>query len=120
MSEQNVPESPQGSPEISMEEFMKCDLRIAQIIRAEAHPNADRLLKLQIDLGTEQRQIVAGIASAYKPEELIGLRIAVVTNLKAVKLRGEWSHGMLLAASAPGTIALLSPVREVPPGSVIK
>ena len=108
------------APEVTIEEFMKLDLRIARVTLAEPHPNADRLVKLQIDLGGEERKIVAGIASQYKPEELVGLQIAVVANLKPVKLRGEWSHGMLLAASSAETIALLSPDREIPAGTPIK
>ena len=106
--------------EVAIEDFLKLDLRIARVAHAEPHPNADRLLKLRIDLGGEERQIVAGIASEYKPEELVGQLIAVVVNLKPVKLRGELSQGMLLAASDSGTIALLSPNRDVPPGSPIK
>lgn len=106
--------------EITIEDFLKLDLRIARVAHAEPHPNADRLLKLKIDLGGEERQIVAGIAADYKPEDLVGRLIAVVANLKPVKLRGEWSHGMLLAASSAETIALLSPNRDVPPGSPVK
>ena len=88
-------------PEVTIDEFSRFDLRIALIVSAEPHPNADRLLKLQIDIGTEERQIVAGIAESYRPEELIGMSIAVVVNLKPAKLRGEWSQGMLLAAGGP-------------------
>jgi methionyl-tRNA synthetase len=120
MNEQNGAHPPQEPVEIDIEDFMKCDLRIARVIQAEAHPNADRLLKLQIDLGGEKRQIVAGIASEYQPEDLVGRSIVVVANLKPVKLRGEWSHGMLLAASSSATIALLSPIKDVPPGSRVK
>jgi methionyl-tRNA synthetase len=119
MGEEKDPKGTDDRPEIGIEDFQKLDLRIAQVVRAEAHPNADRLLRLQIDIGGEERQIVAGIASAYRPDELVGLRIAVVTNLKPVKLRGEWSQGMLLAASDAETLALLSPTRDVPPGSRI-
>ena len=106
--------------EITIEDFLKLDLRIARVAHAEPHPNADRLLKLRIDLGGEERQIVAGIASAYQPEELVGRLIAVVANLKPVKLRGEWSQGMLLAASSEGAVSLLSPDQEIPPGSAVK
>ena len=73
--------------EVAIEDFLKLDLRIARVAHAEPHPNADRLLKLRIDLGGEERQIVAGIASEYKPEELVGQLIAVVVNLKPVKRR---------------------------------
>ena len=117
MNEETKPT--QGKPEISMEEFARLDLRIARIVSVQPHPNADKLLKFAIDLGGEQRQIVAGIAPYYKPEELEGRLIVVVTNLKPAKLRGEWSHGMLLAASGPDTVAVLVPMREVPPGSIV-
>ncbi len=86
-------------PEITFDDFMKLDLRVATIVEAEPHPNADRLLKLQVDLGEEKRQICAGIKEFYDPENLIGKQIVVVTNLAPRKIRGEISNGMLLAAS---------------------
>jgi methionyl-tRNA synthetase len=106
-----------GKPEVGIDVFAKLDLRIARVLRVEPHPNADRLLKIQIDLGGEERQIVAGIAEHHTPADLEGRLIPVVANLKPVKLRGEWSHGMLLAASGPETVTVLTPMREVPPGS---
>jgi methionyl-tRNA synthetase len=109
----------QGKEMIGIEEFQKLDLRIARILRAEQHPNADRLLKIQITLGDEERQIVAGIAPYYTPEELEGKLIPVLTNLKPVKLRGEWSHGMLLAASSEEKVEVLTSMREIAPGSPI-
>ena len=115
MSEENA----RRPAEIGIEEFGRVDLRVARVIRAEPHPNAERLLKLAVDLGGEERQIVAGIASRYKPEDLEGRLIVVVANLKPVTLRGEESRGMLLAASGGGEIAVLSPIREVPPGSAV-
>jgi methionyl-tRNA synthetase len=107
-------------PEVGIEEFLRLDLRVARVVRVEPHPNAEKLLKIIIDLGTEERQIVAGIAPYYKPEDLEGRSIVVVANLKPAKLRGEISQGMLLAASGPETVAVLTPVREVPPGSVVR
>ncbi len=74
------------------------DLRVARVLEARDHPNADRLLVMEIELGTEQRQIVAGIVGHYEPQELVGLPIVVVANLQPAKLRGEISQGMLLAA----------------------
>lgn len=109
-----------GTPQIGIDEFARLDLRVARILQADRHPNAEKLLRLQIDLGGEQRQIVAGIASHYEPDDLVGRSIVVVANLKPAKLRGEWSHGMLLAASGPDTISVLTPMRDVPPGSRIK
>lgn len=85
------------------------DLRVAEVVEARSHPNADRLLVLDIDLGAETRQIVAGIVGQYEPEDLPGLRIVVVSNLKPARLRGETSEGMLLAAEdEDGRLGLLT------------
>jgi tRNA-binding protein len=83
------------------------DLRVARVERARSHPNADRLLVLDIDLGDEKRQIVAGIAAHYHPDDLAGLHIVVVANLLPARLRGEVSQGMLLAAQNDDTLGLL-------------
>ncbi len=106
--------------EITIDDFAKIDLRVAKIIQAQQHPNADRLLKLQVQVGPEQRQIVAGIAEHYKPEELVGKEIVIVANLKPAKLRGELSQGMLLAASSDDQLALITPEREIPSGGRVK
>ncbi|MBM3286540.1 MAG: methionine--tRNA ligase subunit beta [Candidatus Eisenbacteria bacterium] len=111
------PQSPK--PEITIEDFAKLDLRTARILRVEPHPNADKLLKMAIDIGGEERQIVAGIAPYYRSEDLLGKSIVVVANLKPVKLRGEWSHGMLLAASGGDRVVVLAPASEIPPGSPV-
>lgn len=105
---------------IPIDLFAKVDLRIATVLQVEPHPNADRLLKLQIDLGSERRQLVAGIASHYRPEDLIGKQIVVVANLKPAKLRGELSQGMLLAASDADGVAILTPERAMAPGSQVR
>jgi methionyl-tRNA synthetase len=84
---------------ITIDDFAKIDLRVAQIVVAERIPKADKLLRLEVDLGTERRQILSGIAEFYTPEELIGKRIAIIANLAPRKMRGLESHGMLLAAS---------------------
>lgn len=107
------------SEEINIEDFAKLDLRIARVVRVEAHPNADKLLKIAIDLGYEERQIVAGIAPYYEAQDLVGKLIAVVTNLKPVKLRGELSQGMLLAATGSDRITVLTPMNDVEPGSKV-
>ena len=104
---------------IAIEEFSRLDLRVARVAAAERHPKADRLLKLQVELGGETRQIVASIAGSYAPEELVGRLIGVVANLKPARLRGEVSQGMLLAASDGEVISLLSPDRPVPPGAQV-
>jgi methionyl-tRNA synthetase len=87
-------------PTIAIDDFVKIDLRVAQIVVAERIPKADKLLRLEVDLGYEKRQILSGIAEWYTPEELIGRRIVVIANLAPRKMRGLESHGMLLAASA--------------------
>jgi len=97
-------ESPQEHPEDNMDQSQDTtpppvpDLRVARVVEARDHPNADRLLLMEVDLGTEQRQIVAGIVGHYELEELQGLPIVVVANLQPATLRGEESQGMLLAA----------------------
>ncbi|MEM6259701.1 MAG: methionine--tRNA ligase subunit beta [Planctomycetota bacterium] len=109
---------------IQYDDFAKLDLRVATITEAQAHPNADRLLKLQVDLGTEQRQICAGVKAFYDPENLVGKQIIIVANLAPRKIRGEESNGMLLAASvmedeALQDVVLLAPGKGVPAGSTV-
>jgi tRNA-binding protein len=104
---------------ISIEDFRKLDLKIATVKAAEPHPNADRLMVLQVDLGSEQRQICAGIREHYAPEELVGKQIVVVANLETAKLRGMESQGMLLAASDDGRIIVLTPEKSVMPGAKV-
>ena len=114
----------QVKPTIAYDDFAKLDLRIATVVAAEPHPNADRLLKLQLDLGDHQRQICAGIRADYDPQELVGSQIVVVVNLEPRKIRGEISNGMLLAASvtqddAVKQVTVLRPSRPTPPGSPV-
>jgi methionyl-tRNA synthetase len=112
-------------PTIPFDDFVKLDLRVATITAAEPHPNADRLLKLQIDLGTEQRQILAGVKAYHQPESLVGRQIVVVANLAPRDIRGETSDGMLLAASVEDDadqltdVVLLGPGKPVPPGASV-
>ncbi|MDF2902831.1 MAG: methionyl-tRNA ligase [Bacillus sp. (in: firmicutes)] len=108
------------SEEISIDDFMKVDLRVAEVLHAEAIPKADKLLKLQLDLGYEQRQVVSGIAKFYKPEDLVGRKVICVTNLKPVKLRGELSQGMILAGSQEGMLSLATVDQTLPNGSRVK
>ncbi len=118
---------PSAKPEITFEDFARVDLRIARVVAAEPHPNADRLLKLQLDDGSgTPRQICAGIREQYTPEELVGKHIVIVANLAPRKIRGEESRGMLLAASdapkggdAPRSVVVLTPMKEIAPGSVV-
>lgn len=109
---------------ITYDDFAKLDLRVATIVEAEAHPNADRLLKLQIDLGSEKRQICAGVKAFYDPADLVGKQIIVVANLAPRKIRGEESNGMLMAASvldgeSVSDVVLLAPSKPVPAGSTV-
>ncbi len=93
---------------ISIDEFAKIELKTAEVIQAERVEGTDKLLKLQIKIGDEMRQIVAGIAEFYGEEELVGKMIVVITNLKPAVIRGIESNGMLLAASSDGSIVLVS------------
>lgn len=107
--------------EITIDEFAKVQLKLAKVIEAEKLKNADKLLKLKVDLGGEERQLVAGIAQHYQPEDLVGKRIVVVANLKPAKLRGELSQGMLLAAvDDQGRTAVLTVEEDLPAGSTVR
>ena len=113
-------------PEISYDDFVKLDLRVVRIIKAEPHPNADRLLRLQVDDGSgTPRQICAGIRGHYEPQELVGRSIIIAANLAPRKIRGEESRGMLLAASdlskgeGERSVILLTPMSDIEPGSTV-
>lgn len=97
-----APAQPATDSRISIEDFMKVDLRVARVTAAERVPNSRKLVKLQVDVGSESRTLVAGIAEAYEPEALVGRLIAIVANLKPAKLMGIESNGMVLAASPEG------------------
>ena len=117
-SKQDKQKESQSEGEISIDDFVKIQLRVAKVLAAEAVPKADKLLKLKIDLGDEQRELVSGIAKQYKPEELIGKHVIVVANLKAAKIRGVVSHGMVLAASDADSLKLVTV--DMPVGSVVR
>jgi methionyl-tRNA synthetase len=107
--------------EITIEEFSRVDLRVGTIRKAEAHPNADRLVVLSVDIGEpSERQLVAGIRAAYDVRTLVGRQIVVVANLKPAMLRGVESRGMLLAASDPDGLAVVAPERRFAPGTKVK
>src|ERR1039457_3311847 len=111
----------QESQQISIDDFVKVDLRVAQILVAERVPKADKLLRLEVDLGYEKRQILAGIAQFYEPEKLVGRKIVIVANLAPRMMRGLESNGMLLAASLPdGAPVLAGFLEEVPLGARLK
>jgi tRNA-binding protein len=105
---------------ITYEDFKKLEIRTAKILDAKPHPNADRLYIVDIDLGTEKRQIVAGIRNHYEIGQLIGKNIAVITNLEPALIRGVESNGMLLAASNNTDLSILTLDKDILPGSVIK
>jgi methionine--tRNA ligase beta chain len=106
---------------IGIEQFQAIELRVATVLAAEAHPNADRLLVLRVDLGGgEERQIVAGIRAHYDPAALVGTQVIVVANLEPAKLRGVESQGMLLAASADGRLVVVRPDGPMPAGATVR
>ncbi len=104
---------------ISIDDFRKIELKVATVKSAAPHPNADKLLVLQVDLGGEQRQICAGIRNHYAPEDLVGKQIVVVANLETARLRGLESQGMLLAASDEGRVIVLTPDKPVLAGAKV-
>lgn len=113
--------TPEPSPErFPVDAFRRWQLRVATVIEAERIVGADRLLRLQVDLGAERRQIVAGIARHYSPEELIGRQVVVIANLEPATIRGVRSEGMLLAASQGDQLRLVSPDGPIPAGSVVR
>lgn len=105
--------------EISIDDFAKLDLKVAEIISAEKHPDADKLLVFKLKVGNEERQVVSGIAKHYAPEDLIGKKVVMVCNLKPVKLRGVLSQGMILAATKGKKLTLVSTLEDIADGSKI-
>ncbi|MGD7046442.1 methionine--tRNA ligase [Jeotgalibacillus proteolyticus] len=106
--------------EIAIDDFMKVDLRVATVTEAEPVKKTDKLLKIQLDLGFEKRQVVSGIAKFYEPKDLIGRKVICVTNLKPVKLRGELSQGMILAGEKDGVLALAEVAASLQNGARVK
>jgi methionyl-tRNA synthetase len=106
---------------ITIEQFRSLELQVGTVRAAEPHPNADRLLVLRVDLGSEERQLVAGIRAHYEPATLVGRQVVVVANLEPATLRGVQSQGMVLAATDAGTgrVVLLRPDETVAPGAVV-
>lgn len=118
-----APEAPQKEaiPEVAIDEFARMDIRLARVLEADRIAGADKLLKLKVDLGGEERQIVAGLAQHYRPEELVGKDVALLANLKPTTIRGELSQGMVLAAAAKdGRVRILTVDEEMPAGSKIR
>lgn len=116
-----APQLPPVAPTITYDDFAKLDLRVATVLECKPHPNADKLLVLQIDIGSERRQICAGLRQHVAPEALVGKQIVVVANLAPRQMRGEISQGMLLAATDPasGRVIVISPSETSAPGSKV-
>ena len=110
-----APAPPAEDSRVGIEEFLKLDIRAARIVTAQRVPKSRKLMALEVDLGTERRQLVAGIAEAYEPEALVGRLVAVIVNLKPATLMGIQSNGMILAASAPGGLPILMAFEQEPP-----
>ena len=104
----------------TIDDFKKIELRIGEIKEVDDHPNADRLYVVKVDLGDKTKQLVAGIKSSYQKEELLGKQVVVVDNLDPAQLRGVQSEGMLLASSDEEGIAIISPLRKMKLGSIVK
>jgi methionine--tRNA ligase beta chain len=104
----------------TIDDFQKLGLKVGEILTAERIKSSKKLLKLSVDLGSETRQLVAGIAEAYAPEDLIGRQVIVVSNLKPTKIMGVESNGMVLAASIDGKPVLASVSSKVPNGTIVK
>jgi methionyl-tRNA synthetase len=118
---ESAPEPPVQNPHITIDDFMKVQFKTGKVLEAERVPKADKLLRLQVDLGTEKRQILAGISQYYTPDEMIGRTVVIVANLAPRTLRGYESQGMLLAASDDeGNLALVSPISDVAVGSTVR
>ncbi len=107
---------------VTIDEFMKLDLRVAEIKEAMEHPNADKLLVLKVDVGEDggEKQLVAGIREDYSPDQLIGKKIVVVNNLQPAVLRGEESQGMLLAARDDQKVVLITTESDITSGSKVQ
>jgi len=118
------PTEPDTGPEqprrISIDRFFETELVVGRVVVAEPVPGADRLLRLEVDLGSERRQLVAGIARSYAPEALVGKRIVVVANLEPARIRGVESQGMLLAADVGGRPIVATFEEDVPPGTRVR
>lgn len=113
--------SPPKTDTITFDDFAKVKLRVGRVLEAADHPNADKLLVLKVDLGSEQRQIVAGLRGFYNAEQLVGRNIILVANLAPRMMRGQESQGMLLAASNAdrSRVIVLTPEADIEPGSVV-
>ncbi len=118
-----TPAAPAEAPRVSFDDFMKVQLRVAKVVAAEAIPKSKKLLKVTVDVGAEERTLVAGIARVYAPETLVGRTVVIVTNLEKATLMGVESNGMMLAATDPDGSPVLVTVDDpaaAPPGSRVR
>jgi methionyl-tRNA synthetase len=106
--------------QITIEDFSKVQMRVGQVLEAEKIENSRKLIKLRVDIGTEVRQVVAGIAEVYEPASLVNKKVVIVANLKPAKLMGIESNGMIVAASVDGKPVLATFTEEVPNGALLK
>jgi methionyl-tRNA synthetase len=118
--EKETAEVPQEDKYITIDDFAKIDLRVARVLECEKVEGSDKLLKLQLEVGSEKRQVVSGISKYYAPEDLIGKYVVLVANLKPVKLRGVESNGMILAAANDAALTVVSPLAEIPSGTQVR
>lgn len=110
-----------GNSQIGIDDFAKVDFRVAEVVKAEKHPKADKLLVLTLNVGDHTRQVVSGIAQYYTPESLVGKKLVLVANLKPAVLRGVESQGMILAGEdAQGRIVVITPEQDLPPGAKVR
>ncbi|MFH1406574.1 MAG: methionine--tRNA ligase subunit beta [Candidatus Omnitrophota bacterium] len=105
---------------VSFDEFKKLELKVGEIKEVKDHPNADKLYLISVDLGSEVREVVAGIKPYYKPEELVGKNVVVVANMEPANIRGAESKGMILAAQDESGICVLTTEKKVKPGSSVR
>ena len=113
-------EKPETEGIITLDDFDKIKLKTAEVISCEDHPNADKLYVIKLKLGEEERQVVSGIKDFYSPEDLVGKKVVVITNLKPIKLRGVESKGMILAAEDnDGKLSLVSTLEDINSGASI-
>jgi methionyl-tRNA synthetase len=117
--EETKPEAKEGICYATIEDFEKLDMRVAEVIKVEKHPNADRLLVFQLKIGEETRQVVSGIAKWYKPEDLVGKKVVMIYNLEPVTLRGVESNGMILSAEKGKMLSVVSTLEDIPSGATI-
>lgn len=118
-SKKKVEEEKEKEEFITIDDFAKIQFKVAEIVEAKDHPKADKLLILQLKVGEEQRQVVSGIKEYYSPEDLVGKKVVIVANLKPIKLRGEESNGMILAAEKDGKLTLVSTLEDIESGAII-